>query len=171
MPSPTISVTSCAPWRCPKLWNTSRSPRCGTSSLRSAQRSCEMAATSPFSSQRSPSLESRSPRSCGRLTVCGWPPCRHDEFCSRDIHIADRTGVRCAGRGTPQCPKWPLCRASDRKISPMKKGIAMQTNGSWMNLRAIATGATVLGNWRSHLGISVEADGISGRPQVKPHHS
>ena len=27
----------------------------------------------------------------------------------------------CAGRDTPQCSKWPLSRASDRKISPMKK--------------------------------------------------
>ena len=57
-----------------------------------------------------------------------------------------------AGRGTPQCSKWPLSRASDRKISPMKKEIAMQTTGSWTNLRATATGATVLDNWRSHLG-------------------
>ncbi len=64
----------------------------------------------------------------------------------------DRTGMCCVGRGTPQCSKWPMSRASDRKISPMKKEIAMQTTGSWTNLRATATGATVLGNWRSHLG-------------------
>ena len=111
-----------------------------------------MAAISPSSSLRSRSLESCSPRSCGRLMACGWPPCRHDEFCSRSIHIADRTGVCCAGRGTPQCSKWPLSRASDRKVSPMKKEIAMQTTGSRTNLRATATGATILGNWRSHLG-------------------
>ncbi len=34
-------------------------------------------------------------------------------------------------------------------MSPMKKEIAMQTTGTWTNLRATATGATVLGNWRS----------------------
>jgi hypothetical protein len=39
-----------------------------------------------------------------------------------------------------------LIRASDRKISPMKKEIAMQTSGTWTKLRATATGATVLGN-------------------------
>ncbi len=78
-----------------------------------------------------------------------------DIYRSANVFIreyGEDAAIEAAQTGVPQCSKWPLSRASDRKISPMKKEIAMQTTESWTNLRATATGATVFGNWRSHLG-------------------